>query len=90
MPNENGQDEYDNYGDDDCDAAVDGGELLLTPPSLSLFSLAWHFALSVSAVLTRIELNLFSAPQGALDVSQCAVKGFTDVPLPSEVKSELE
>ena len=30
---------------------VDGGEFQLTPPSLSLFSLAWLFALSVSAVL---------------------------------------
>ena len=41
-----------NHEDDDC-----GGGFHLTPPSLSLFSLAEAFALSVSAVLTRIELN---------------------------------
>ena len=47
-----------NYEGDDCDV-VHGGDFQLTPPSLSLFSLAEAFALSVSAVLTGIELNNF-------------------------------
>ena len=42
---------YDDDDDDDWDYC---GKLKLTPPSLSLFSLAWLFALSVSAVLRRI------------------------------------
>ena len=43
--------------DDNCEDGDCGGGFNLTPPSLSLFSLAEAFALSVSAVLTRIELN---------------------------------